>query len=239
MRVELVKTYWVEAAHETPWGGDDGRLHGHSLRIDVVVSGECDPQLGWLVDYAEITDRFDSLYGALDHRLLNGVEGLADPTVAGLGGWLRDRLSGKLDNLKDVRVSIVGARAFEPRPVDADGAAGLPARVRFGFEAAHALPRLPESHKCRRMHGHSFTVEVGVCDACVVAAPQGGGLTAGLRGVYDCLDHRCLNEIDGLENPTSEQVSRWIWNRLSREGARLRAVVIAETCTARCIYYGE
>lgn len=231
MHVDLIKTYRVESAHETQWGGEGPCLHGHSLQIEIVVGGDCDPELGWLVDYAEITQRFDDLYNALDHHLLNEVPGLADPGVAGLSAWLKERLAKKLDNLMDVHVSIIGARSFRPQVFDADGLTGLPARVRFDFEAAHALPRLPEAHKCRRMHGHSFTVEV--------AAANLDLLKPELREVYDLLDHSCLNEIEGLQNPTSEEVSRWIWNRLASKTLDLKAVIVAETCTARCVYYGS
>ena len=81
------------------------------------------------------------------------------------------------------------------------------------------------------MHGHSFVVEA--------AAENAETLTPRLQGVYDRLDHRCLNEIPGLENPTSEELSRWIWNAVADDMPGLRAVVVAETCTARCIYYGR
>ncbi len=235
MNVTLVKSYRFEAAHETLWGGAPC-LHGHSYLVEVVVGGECDPRLGWLMDYAEIGARFDGLYDAVDHHLLNEVEGLGDPTLEGLRQWLKTRLAERLERLQDVRVAITGAREFVAERLDAEAAVMLPDRVRFGFEAAHALPRLPEGHKCRRMHGHSFTVEIG---ADGVLDPARSDVSSTLRRVYDRLDHQCLNRIEGLDNPTSEEVCRWIWNDVSATLPGMESVIVAETCTARCTYHGQ
>jgi 6-pyruvoyltetrahydropterin/6-carboxytetrahydropterin synthase len=112
-------------------------------------------------------------------------------------------------------------------------------RKTFQFEAAHLLPRLPESHKCRRLHGHSFKVDVVVAGPC---DPELGWLidyaeiTAAFRPLWEQLDHRYLNEVEGLENPTSENLADWIWTRLKPRLPLLTEVVVAETCTARCVY---
>lgn len=235
MNVTLVKAYRFEAAHETLWGGATC-LHGHSYLVELVVGGECDPRLGWLMDYAEIGARFDGLHKAVDHRLLNEVEGLEDPTLEGLRQWLKTRLAERLEGLQDLRVAIAGARTFLPEMLDAQAATALPARIRFGFEAAHALPRLPEGHKCRRMHGHSFTVEIG---AEGLLNRGHSDVSSAIRRVYDRLDHQCLNRIEGLENPTSEEVCRWIWNEVSGTLPGMEVVIVAETCTARCAYHGK
>ena len=114
-------------------------------------------------------------------------------------------------------------------------------RRTFQFEAAHLLPRLPEGHKCRRLHGHSFTCEVAVSGEC---DPELGWLMdyadikAAFQPIWESLDHRYLNEIPGLENPTSEVVAAWIWQALKPRLPLLVEVVVAETCTARCIYRG-
>lgn len=232
MKVDLVKTFQFEAAHRH--GGRDARssrLHGHSYRVEVVVSGECDPRLGWLLDYAEISDRFDPIHRIIDHRLLNDVEGLEDASLAGLRRWLLSRLRDRIENLKDVRVEIVGPCAFCPRVLEPDPVAGSGPRVAFGFEAAHFLPNVPPDHKCRRTHGHSFRVEV-IRNGAAEIEPA-------LRRVYETLDHTCLNDIEGLSNATSENVARWVWDRLARDVTGLSAVVVAETCTARCVYRGE
>jgi queuosine biosynthesis protein QueD len=111
----------------------------------------------------------------------------------------------------------------------------------FTFEAAHRLPNLPEDHKCRRLHGHSFSVEI-ICEGEI--DPETGWLVdfgeikSSFRPLYEQLDHRYLNEVPGLENPTAENIARWIWIRLKPDLACLAQVNIAETCTARCEYRG-
>jgi 6-pyruvoyltetrahydropterin/6-carboxytetrahydropterin synthase len=111
----------------------------------------------------------------------------------------------------------------------------------FTFEAAHWLPCFPEGHKCRRMHGHSFRVDV------VVAGPLDpqrgylmdyGDIKALTGPIEKQLDHHCLNEIPGLENPTSEMIAKWIWDRLKPQLPELAQVVVHETCTSRCEYAG-
>ena len=231
MNVDLVKSYRFEAAHTTPSDSGEGRLHGHSSCVDVVVSGACDTELGWLMDYAEIGEGFDELYRNLDHRLLDSVPGLDGTALPSVREWLVERLSAKFELLKDVHVSIAGDLAFKPIRLDPSEALGLPARVQFGFEAAHALPRLPETHKCRRMHGHSFQAQVGAEDL--------ARLIPSLKNVYDRLDHTCLNEIEGLENPTAEMLAAWIWERLKPKLPMLSEVIVHETCTSKCHYRGE
>ena len=112
----------------------------------------------------------------------------------------------------------------------------------FVFEAAHYLPNVPADHKCRRLHGHSFHVTVHVEGA--VGEDSGwimdfAEIKQSFKPIYDQLDHYCLNEIPGLENPTSEVLARWIWVRLKPRLAGLSRLVIRETCTSGCIYTGE
>ena len=111
----------------------------------------------------------------------------------------------------------------------------------FTFEAAHLLPNVPDGHKCARLHGHSFGVTVSVDGP--VGETTGwvmdfGDLKTAWAPLHDALDHRYLNEIDGLENPTSEVLAIWIWDRLSSELEGLSEVEIRETCTSRCTYSG-
>jgi 6-pyruvoyltetrahydropterin/6-carboxytetrahydropterin synthase len=115
-------------------------------------------------------------------------------------------------------------------------------RKTFQFEAAHLLPRLPKSHKCRRLHGHSFKVEVAVageCDPKLGWLMDYADITAAFKPIWEKLDHRYLNEIPGLKNPTSEEIAVWIWKKLKPRLPLLTEVVVAETCTARCVYRGE
>jgi 6-pyruvoyltetrahydropterin/6-carboxytetrahydropterin synthase len=112
----------------------------------------------------------------------------------------------------------------------------------FSFEAAHRLPNVPEDHKCARLHGHSFVVRVSVDGP--VGEQTGwvmdfADLKAAFRPLHDRLDHRYLNEIAGLENPTSEVLAQWIWRELRPTLAGLAEIEVRETCTSGCIYRGE
>ncbi len=111
----------------------------------------------------------------------------------------------------------------------------------FGFEAAHRLPRVAEGHKCSRLHGHSFRVTLEVEGP--VNQNQGwlvdyADIKAAYEPVRDELDHRYLNEIEGLENPTSEILAAWIYDRVRPRLPQLKRVTVAETCTTRCVYEG-
>jgi 6-pyruvoyltetrahydropterin/6-carboxytetrahydropterin synthase len=111
----------------------------------------------------------------------------------------------------------------------------------FHFEAAHLLPNLPDEHKCRRLHGHSFRVDVAVrgeVDERVGWFLDYAELEDAFEPLRKRLDHTYLNEIEGLENPTSEVLARWLWERLEGECPGLWRIVVHETCNARCIYYG-
>jgi len=111
----------------------------------------------------------------------------------------------------------------------------------FTFEAAHRLPNVPAGHKCARLHGHSFTVRLtvrGPLDPSLGWVMDFGDLKAAFRPVYDELDHNYLNDLPGLENPTSEVLARWIWQRLVGRLPQLAAVEIRETCTSGCVYRG-
>ena len=111
----------------------------------------------------------------------------------------------------------------------------------FRFEAAHRLPRVDPDHKCARLHGHSFRVDVEVAGE---VDPARGWLIdyadikAAFAPLHDQLDHRYLNEIEGLENPTSEALAAWIYDRLRPRLPRLSRITVHETCTSRCIYEG-
>lgn len=112
----------------------------------------------------------------------------------------------------------------------------------FQLEAAHRLPNVPEGHKCARLHGHSFRISVHVdapVDPKLGWVMDFGDLSAAFRPVHDALDHQYLNEIEGLANPTSEILARWIWDRLAPNLPHLARVVVRETCTTGCVYAGE
>lgn len=112
---------------------------------------------------------------------------------------------------------------------------------KFHIEAAHRLPNVPAGHKCARLHGHSYAVEIHVSGE---LDPQLGWVTdfadikTAFQPVFEQLDHRYLNDVAGLENPTAENIARWIWDRLKSRLPGLSRVVIHETCTSGVVYSG-
>jgi len=115
-------------------------------------------------------------------------------------------------------------------------------RKTFQFEAAHLLPHLPKTHKCRRLHGHSFVVDVvveGECDPKLGWLMDYADISSAFKPIHDQLDHYYLNEIAGLENPTSENLAAWIWQRLRPRLPLLKKIVVAETCVSKCVYSGK
>jgi 6-pyruvoyltetrahydropterin/6-carboxytetrahydropterin synthase len=111
----------------------------------------------------------------------------------------------------------------------------------FTFEAAHRLPNVPPGHKCSRLHGHSFRVELHVRGS---VDPQLGwimdfaDIKTAFQPLHEQLDHNFLNEIEGLWNPTSENLAKWIWVHLQPQLPSLNKVVVRETCTSGCVYCG-
>lgn len=111
----------------------------------------------------------------------------------------------------------------------------------FQIEAAHRLPNVPSGHKCARLHGHSFRIEIHVNGP--VGQESGwvmdfADLRKAFQPLFDRLDHYCLNDVEGLENPTSENLAKWIWLHLKSDLTQLSKVVVQETCNAGCIYTG-
>jgi 6-pyruvoyltetrahydropterin/6-carboxytetrahydropterin synthase len=111
----------------------------------------------------------------------------------------------------------------------------------FTFEAAHRLPHVPTGHKCARLHGHSFVVRI--CVSGPVGEHSGwvmdfGDIKEAFHPLWKQLDHYYLNDIPGLENPTSENLAVWIWQRLKPDLPELSKVEIRETCTSGCVYTG-
>lgn len=111
----------------------------------------------------------------------------------------------------------------------------------FRFEAAQTLPKAPQGHKCREMHGHSFKIEISVEGE---VDPETGWLydhaeiSAAMKPLLKQLDHAYINEIEGLENPTIENMAAWFWKRLEPGCPGLCEIVIHETPTARCVFRG-
>ena len=131
------------------------------------------------------------------------------------------------------------------RPNDARKNAAMTQRIceiseNFYFEAAHRLPRVPAGHKCARVHGHSFRVEItlrGVVDPHLGWIVDFDELVAAWKPLHEAIDHRLLNDVAGLENPTSEMLAGWIMDRLQVKGAQVWKVKVFETCTSSATLY--
>lgn len=111
----------------------------------------------------------------------------------------------------------------------------------FTFEAAHRLPNVPENHKCYRLHGHSYRIIIYVKGKVSESAGwiiDFADIKNAFQPLFEILDHNYLNEIDGLSNPTSENLASWIWKRLEDTLPNLSKVIVCETCTSGCIYEG-
>jgi 6-pyruvoyltetrahydropterin/6-carboxytetrahydropterin synthase len=112
----------------------------------------------------------------------------------------------------------------------------------FRFEAAHDLPTFPPDHKCRRLHGHSFRFDVivqgEVEESCGYLIDY-GDIKKAVDPLVKRLDHYYLNEIEGLSNPTSENLARWLWDRLKPALPQLSSIIVHETCTSTCEYQGR
>ena len=112
----------------------------------------------------------------------------------------------------------------------------------FSIEAAHRLPNVPEGHQCARLHGHSFRVEVhvrGPIDAQTGWVMDFADLKRAFAPIHQQLDHHYLNDVPGLDNPTSENLARWIWQQLKPNLPLLARIVVHETCTSGCSYAGD
>lgn len=113
----------------------------------------------------------------------------------------------------------------------------------FRFEAAHRLPMVPPEHKCFRLHGHSYRIEVAVAgdvDPRLGWFVDFGEIAHTLEPILKAeLDHRTLNDVPGLENPTAEVLAGWLWRRFAPLVTGLASITIHETCTSRCVYRGE
>ena len=214
-----------------PDGHRSKTMHGHSfgVRIRTALGDDWAPYVGGEVD--ALQSELEQSVLPLDYSLLN--EHLTVPTDENLARWIKGRS-------KVFASGVVGVQstAHEGVDLDLDGAAHVWRRYRF--EAAHRLPNVPPAHQCGRMHGHGFEV--------ILHASTNIG--EGDMGVdYDMLDAhwakissdlhmRCLNDIPGLENPTSEMISAWIWTKLKPALKELSWVTVYETATAGCHYDG-
>lgn len=208
-----------------PRGHPRQGLHGHSFRIAVRGQPPGEPFAG---------GEAEALAAALAQRLAPLRYHLVNETVAPaddapLLRWIdRGMAAPAVDGLV-----LAGDRRFG---VAQDAGGSLHAWRAFRIEAAHRLPHVPEGHKCGRMHGHGFTVVLyeNVDGGDEVDAPE--RIAAAWAPLEALLDRACLNDLEGLENPTSEHLAAWIWRRTELPG--LSGVTVSESATTGCHYDG-
>lgn len=112
----------------------------------------------------------------------------------------------------------------------------------FTFDSAHFLPYVPEGHKCKEMHGHTYRLRVwleGKPDARLGWIIDFAELKKIVKPVVGALDHKCMNNVPGLENPTCELIAVWIWDQLKPLLPALKRIELHETPTSGVIYEGD
>lgn len=234
-RLLTVAAVGFEAAREVsslPEGHRSRRLHGHSF----IARARAELAPGWAAfpgaEVDDLTARLSMAAAPLDYRLLNGL--LAQPTDENLARWLRE-------NLGVPGLVQVGIQSTPDEGVEIDAHNHAHVWRRYRFESAHFLPHVQVGHKCGRLHGHGFEV--------ILHADQDVS-TRDLGVDYDYLDvlwaplherlhHRCLNDIAGLENPTSEIIASWVWSQLKPLLPELSWVTCFETGTSGAQYDGS
>ncbi len=192
-----------------------GRLHGHGftvrLRTPIGPRGDIERERDWLVQRLL----------PLDYSHLN--DSLDDVSDTGIARWLQAQCPGDL----------VGVASTPGQGVDIDETGVAMTWRRFRIEAAHQLPNVPDGHPCGRMHGHGFTITVHAREEDSEVIEQRWA------PLHLVLDHACLNDLPGLDNPTSERLAAWLWDLLAPGWPRLRWITVQETATAGCHYDGR
>ncbi|HXH03609.1 MAG TPA: 6-carboxytetrahydropterin synthase, partial [Candidatus Competibacteraceae bacterium] len=210
-------------------GHPSARLHGHGFRARLRAHlpegwGGCpggEPEA--------LVARLRATLAPLDYRCLNEL--LAEPDDAGVARWLWPRLDlAGLDSL--------GLDSTPWQGVELDASGQVRVWRRYRFEAAHRLPYVPPGHPCGRLHGHGFEVILhAALDSDTPGCPY-DALDARWAPLHSELHQACLNDLPGLDNPTSERLAAWLWQQLEPEWAALGGVTVLETASAGCHYDG-
>ena len=215
-----------------PSGHRSRRLHGHSFlaKIRATLPPRWASFPGAEVD--ELGQRLEHVVAALDYNSLN--DQVPEPTDENLARWIRDRID-------LVEIDTIGVQSTIHQGADLDGSQNAHIWRRYILESAHRLPNVPPGHQCGRMHGHGFQI--------IVHANQNIGssdmgvdydtLDALWAPLHVDLDRACLNDIAGLENPTSEMISAWIWRRLKPDLPSLSWITVYETASCGANYDGN
>jgi 6-pyruvoyltetrahydropterin/6-carboxytetrahydropterin synthase len=208
------------------------RLHGHSFlaKVRATLPAGWASFVGGEVD--DLRLRLEQAVAPLDYRLLNEL--VAEPTDENLARWLRERM--------DISgLDTVGIQSTADGGADLDSGQHAHVWRRYALESAHRLPNVSREHKCGRMHGHSFQIILHA-DRDLGAAAMGidyDALDALWAPFHTELDHACLNDIPGLENPTSEMICAWIWLRLKPQLPELSWVTVYETAQSGANFDGR
>jgi len=215
-----------------PEGHRSRRLHGHSFLSKIRVS----LQDGWGGfpggEVEALRMLLEQTVAPLDYQHLNSV--VAQPTDENLARWVREQLA-------LTGIDQIGIQSTQDEGVDIDRNEHAHIWRRYRFESAHRLPNVPPGHKCGRMHGHGFEV---ILHADVDVGNRDIGidydhLDACWAPIYAQLHHACLNDIEGLENPTSEMIGSWIWQRLKPTLPELSWVTVYETASCGAHFDGQ
>lgn len=235
------------------------RLHGHGFLVSAFVDktldegkqGAADPQLQlqpsslWPpYSGGEVPALLEQLQGysrELDYQSLNAF--MPDPNDINVARWFGERFGGVGEADRSASVSRLALQSTPDQGVVIDAGqhgGGSNAPIvwrRYRFQAAHQLPHVPAGHKCGRLHGHGFEVVLYV--ACGDESITYQTLDLAWEGVFGLLGWRCLNDIPGLDNPTSEMLSSWLWQRLRDNLPSLVAVSVYETASCGATFDGE
>jgi 6-pyruvoyltetrahydropterin/6-carboxytetrahydropterin synthase len=234
VRVLYCAAVGFEAARNVdilPVGHRSRKLHGHSFMAKVRAALSSDAVRFPGAQVGVLRHLLGSCVAPLDYDVLNAHVGI--PTDENIARWIRERFS--LPG-----VDTVGVQSTRDQGVDLDREDRAHIWRRYSFEAAHRLPHVPKGHKCGRMHGHGFDVILHVAQN--VAQKEMGvdydHIDAVWAPVFAELNHSCLNEIKGLDNPTSELIASWLWRRLKSQLPQLAWVTVYETATCGAHYDG-
>jgi 6-pyruvoyltetrahydropterin/6-carboxytetrahydropterin synthase len=206
--------------------------------------------LGWSEVFESV---IRAIRGAIDDdENLPGMgkrrgDGGAQQLPTGIVGRDEDdhaRLGHRRPGFRVARAACQTLIVIVPGPGRCQSAGAMRARLTksFHFEAAHTLPSLPEDHKCRRMHGHSFKLAIsieGEVDEKIGWIYDHKRISDAMKPLLDLVDHAYLNEIEGLESPTIERMAAWFWRKLEPSLPGLVEITIHETPSASCTFRGE
>jgi len=225
----------LEAARHVdilPSGHRSREMHGHSFTVKV----RSHLPAGWGgfpgAEVDELKRVLNEAIEPINYQLLN--KHMDTPTDENLARWVRGKI-------KAPNVAVVGIQSTSDEGVDLDSQNNAHIWRSFRFEAAHQLPNVPDGHQCGRMHGHGFKVILHANQS-LRTGDMGidfDYLSAVWQPIHEELHYSCLNDIPGLENPTSEIQASWIWQRLKPTVSELSWVTVYETVSAGCHFDGE